>query len=91
MQAHACQLQSDPHSDPQVKPLELIEIHFVDVTPAPFFTALCGGNDGMAGRGKVRAGVSILRRIAASDVSTFETHAKVNPCISQFQTVLAAF
>ena len=77
--------------DRAAKKATLIEIDFVDVTPAPFFAALRRLNDGMARRREMCARVAILRGIAAAHVSTLQAHAQMHPRVAGFETVFTAF
>jgi hypothetical protein len=40
--------------------LQLVEHHFIDIAPTPFFTGLEGLNDGMICRAKMFGGVFVL-------------------------------
>jgi hypothetical protein len=57
------------------KSCELIQIHVVDVAPAPFFSAFGGLNDGMLRLGKVGAGMTVLGRVAAPNIPALQAHA----------------
>src|SRR5437763_13002942 len=67
-----------------------LEHNLIDVTPDPVLSRLEGLNDRMVGRVEMPGGVLILRIVAATDMSTRETEAQVDPGISNFQTVLTS-
>jgi len=62
---------------------------FIHVAPSPGFTGLDGSDQGVLAPVEVLGGVFIFRRIAASDVSAFETHPQVKPGVPDFYAVLA--
>ena len=68
-----------------------VEFDLVDVTPAPGFAGFERTHDGMFRAMEVFGGVFVFGRIAAADVSTFETETKMDPGIAHFQTFFAAF
>lgn len=70
--------------------LSRLEKLLVDVTPDPILSWLEGLNDWMIGCVKMFGSVLVLGRVAAAHMSTYETEAQVDPCISRFQTVLAS-
>jgi len=62
---------------------------FIHVAPGPGFAGLDGSDQGVLAPVEVLGGVFIFRRIAASDVSAFETHPQVKPGVPDFYAVLA--
>ena len=67
-----------------------LQIRLVDIAPAPVFAAL-GRLDQRVLRGmKVRARVTVLRRVAATHVAALQAHAQVNPRVAGLQALFAA-
>jgi hypothetical protein len=62
--------------------LKRLEHHFVNVTPAPFLARLERLSDRVLRPSKVLRGVSVLRRVAAADVTARLAEAQVHPRIS---------
>ena len=53
------------------------------VAPKPPLTGLHAANDPVLGCVEVGCRVTVLRVIAAGDVSTFQAHSQVHPCIAE--------
>jgi hypothetical protein len=68
----------------------LIEIGFVDVTPAPFLTPLGRLNDRMMRLAEMRPRMAVFRGVAAAHVAAFQTHTQMHPRIARFEAVFAA-
>jgi hypothetical protein len=68
----------------------LVEIGFVDVTPAPFLTALGRLNDRMMRFAEMRSRMAVFGGIAAAHVAAFQTHAQMHPRITRLEAVFAA-
>jgi hypothetical protein len=66
------------------------EDDLIDVTPPPVLSGLEGLDDGMLRRVKMLGRVTILRVIAASDVSARQAQSEVHPSIAHLQTFLAS-
>jgi len=66
-----------------------LKIDIIDVAPLPILAALRGLNDWMLCSGEMRAGVTVGRRVAATDVSALEAHAQVHPLAADFEAVFA--
>jgi hypothetical protein len=64
--------------------------YFIGVTPSPILAGLDGLNDGMLRGVKMFGGVLVLRRIAAADVAAGETHAQMDPRVSDLEAVFTA-
>jgi hypothetical protein len=62
----------------------------MNVTPAPGFSALEGGNQRMIRRLEMLKCVGVLRIFAASDMATRQTDAKLGPLRSKREALLAA-
>ena len=67
-----------------------IDIHIVDIAPAPFFAALRRLNDGMLCLGEVSPRVAIFGRIAAADMTAFQAHAQMHPGIAGLEAILTS-
>ena len=62
----------------------------MNVAPAPGLAAFEGCNDRMTGRVEMLKSVRVLRILAASDMATGETYAKLVPLHAKRETLLAA-
>jgi hypothetical protein len=69
---------------------ERLKHDLVDVTPSPILARLKRSHNRMLGLSEVLRGVSVLRGIAAADVTTNLAQAQMNPRIAHFQTLLAS-
>jgi hypothetical protein len=67
-----------------------IDIHFIDVAPPPVLSPFCGLDNRVMCRTEMLACMLILRRVAAADMTAFETHTQVNPGIPDPETVFTA-
>src|ERR1022692_1938808 len=67
-----------------------VQLHLVDVTPAPVFARLERAHDGMVGLVEVFGGVFVLGRIAATHVSATEAQPQVNPSVAHLEAFFAA-
>jgi hypothetical protein len=63
----------------------------VNVAPAPFFAGLEGTHKGVVSGVEVLSGVLILGRVAAANVATRKTQAKMNPGVAHLEALLASF
>src|SRR2546426_8454607 len=61
----------------------------VDVTPAPVLPWLERLDNRVVGRVEMLGGVLILRLVTATDMSTGETEAQMQPGVTRFQAILA--
>src|SRR4029077_11256975 len=66
-------------------------LDLVDEAPAPIFSGLERGDDGMFGGDEVLACMPILRIVAAPHVSASSAQAKMNPGVAHGETFLATF
>src|SRR3979490_730518 len=71
--------------------LNSIEVKLVSVAPPPVFAGFKRLDNRMFGMAIVRAGVLVLRRIAAADMSAGKTESQVDPAVSHLQALFAAF
>jgi hypothetical protein len=62
--------------------------YLVDIAPYPVLSRLEGLDDRMAGGVEMLGSMPVLGRVAATYVPTGETESKVDPGITDFQTVL---
>jgi hypothetical protein len=67
-----------------------VDVHFVDVTPSPFFSAFGRLNDGVMRGSKMGASMPVLRGIATADMPAFKAHAQMHPGVSDLETIFAA-
>jgi hypothetical protein len=67
-----------------------LDLHFIDVTPAPVFSRLKGFYDRMMLGVKMLCGVFVFRTIAAADVAAGKAQAQVDPVVAHFQALFAA-
>jgi len=67
-----------------------IQLHLIDVTPAPAFAGLKGSHYGVLGGMKVLCCVLVFRRVAATDMAALEAKTKMHPAISTLEALLAA-
>ena len=74
----------------EYKELSKLEHELIDRTPAPVLTRLEGLDNRVVGRVEMPGGVLILRRITATDMTTFETETQMYPRIPYSQTILTA-
>src|SRR5882757_3903479 len=70
--------------------LKSIEVEFVRIAPAPVFPGLKRLHNRMFDMPIVLAGMFVLGRIAAADVSAGKAEAKVDPAVAHLETLLAA-
>jgi hypothetical protein len=61
----------------------------VDITPDPGFARLDGADQWMLRMMKMFGGMFIFRGIAASDITAYKAHAKMDPLISHFHAFVA--
>ncbi len=61
---------------------------FVHITPYPAFTRLDRAYERVLRRMEMPGGVFILRRVAASYMPAYKTHAQMNPSISCLDAIL---
>jgi hypothetical protein len=59
------------------------------VAPHPIFAGFDGADEGVVAVVEVTGCVHVLRRITAADVTTFQTHAEMNPCVSHLDALRA--
>ena len=67
-----------------------LDLHAIDVTPAPVFSWFKGFYDRMMLGVKTFCGVLVFRTIAAADVAAGEAEAQMNPVVAHFQALFAA-
>ena len=67
---------------------DLVEIHLVDVAPAPMFSRFDRLHDGMPHLVEVGCGMAVPGGIATTNLATFQTDAQVHPAISEVETLL---
>jgi hypothetical protein len=67
----------------------LVEVDLVDVAPSPVFPGFDGSHDRVPVCVEVRGGVAVFGGIATTDLPTFQTHAEMNPGVSDLETFLA--
>src|ERR1700733_6692536 len=68
-----------------------VELHLVDVAPAPGFTGLDGAHDGVFGVVEVFGRVLIFRGVPAADMAALHAKAQVDPGVAHLQTLFTAF
>jgi hypothetical protein len=69
----------------------LVDIDFIDVAPAPLFSAFGRLDDRMMRCSEVGACVPVFRRVATAYMAAFQAHAQMDPCIARLQAIFAAF
>src|SRR5882762_9595478 len=79
---------ASPYSGPGSS-LQFDGLDFIHIAPGPGFAGLNGAYQRVFTSVIVLGGVLIFRRIAATDMSAFETHPQVNPGVPGFYAVLA--
>jgi len=67
-----------------------VKLDLVHVAPSPVFARFDGSDDGMPHGAKMFRCVFVLRRIAATDVTTDHAKPEMNPDISHLQAFFAA-
>jgi hypothetical protein len=68
----------------------LVEVDLVDVAPLPVFPRFDGSHDRVSVCVEVRGGVAVFGGIATTDLPTFQTHAEMNPGVSDLEALLTA-
>jgi hypothetical protein len=66
-----------------------IHFHLIDVTPAPLLARLNRSHDRMFRRIEMPRRMSILRRVAASHMTTLQAHPQMHPLAANLQALLA--
>jgi hypothetical protein len=66
-----------------------VQLHLIDIAPAPSFAGLERLHDRMLGVMKVFGGVFVFRGITTADVAALQTKAEVNPSVTHLQAFLA--
>jgi hypothetical protein len=66
-----------------------IQLHLINVTPAPILAGLKRLYDGMLRVMKVLGRMLVLRRVAAANVAAFQAQSQMDPAIAHFQALLA--
>jgi hypothetical protein len=69
----------------------LLYVNFIYIAPAPVFSRFERLDDRMMNLVKVFCGVLVLRAVATSNVTAREAKAQMNPGVSHFEALFAAF
>src|SRR5258706_12649265 len=67
-----------------------LQVHLVDIAPAPAFAGLERSDDWVLGRVEVLRRVLVLRVVAAADMAAGAAQAQVHPGVTHLQAFLAA-
>jgi hypothetical protein len=68
---------------------DLVEIHLVDIAPAPMFSRFDGLHDRVPHLVEVGCGMAVPGGIATANLAAFQAHAQVHPAISEVETLVA--
>lgn len=71
------------------RPARRVEHDAVDKAPSPIFPRFVRSENGMRRSMEVRRGVTVLRVVATSDVTTDHAQSQVHPCIARSEAILA--